>query len=380
MDFIKKNLPLPEFIFRVLNFFLFLMVIAGSVHIIRKEKNGLKRFIILYFMILGTLLSLAFTLKTNVMDLNEARYLVPLLYGFSVLLALSVSGGYFKSGWYGSLILIVFAISSAHGIYKGFDFKPQQPHRMLAKYLEGENLTYGYSNYWNSGIVTLLSGNKVKVRPVTFWSKQGLMLPHYFGTKPQWYKPFDYTGPTFLMVSDISQDSGFSDFTPELIARMFGNPERILDFGDMTIYVWPYNIIKKVQSVEISEKTPHSIGNPEQTREGYVMHSRVGESGYLVYGRYWSLRKGKYKVNFYIQAGESPGEEAAIAGVFGIEKKTQRYTYNSVKAITSEESPRWKEYSIDLSVGENESANILYEFRVFSTGKGDVSVRGIYIE
>lgn len=374
MNLLKKDLVSYDMVFSLVKFSLFLAVGISGVSILKKEESGLKKFIILYFLLLGVLLSLA----TIARGIFAARYLMPVVYIFAVFLALSIAGNSRKS--YKVIITVLFIIAAMHNTYRGFNYKARQPYLGAVKYLESENLSYGYSSYGYSNIITFLSGNKVKVRSVRFDSFK--IEPYYWISKSDWYKTTYYDGPTFLLVPKGLKEHGFSYLTPETVRQMFGSPQKILSFEDVLLYVWPYNIIKAgFLSVDISDKTPHMAGSAELTSSGYVMHSTKGQSGLLVYGPYWALNKGKYRVRFVLQATGEPGQEAVRIDVSITDATARKYEPKHIrKSITGTTEAQWKEYFMDFTAEENKNGNLIYEFRVFATGTGDVKVRAITVE
>jgi hypothetical protein len=364
-----------EAFFRLISLCLFLMMGVSAVVIIKKEISPMKRFTCLYFLLAAGVLSISFLMKS----VTAPRYLTPIIYSWAFFLSLAVGGTYFAGRRFRYLLLALFMLLAVNNIYKGFVFTEPQFLMGTAGRLEAEGLTYGYSGFWDSNLITLLTENRVKVRSVEFAGYS--LMPYFWASNADWYKPSMHEGPTFLMVSEMEKGYGFEKLRPDLVAQMFGRPERTLRHGDAWIYVWPYNIMKAtLPSVEISEKTPHSTGRLMRTPMGNVLHAGRGEKGLLVYGRQWTLGRGSYRVRFLMLAKGGPGEEVARIDVQKKDVAAKRYEpENITESITAVESPGWQEYYIDFSVEENRR-DIMYEFRVFTTGNGDVTVRKISIE
>jgi hypothetical protein len=280
---------------------------------------------------------------------------------------------------YAGLITALFVLSAVFGIYKGFaTTAPEQPQKALGGYLKRQGLAYGFSTYWNSNIVTVFSGNEIGIRPVWF---DGLTIKQYDWTnKADWYAPSRHEGATFLLVPDVipagERDSGFSYLSPVVLERMFGRPSRTLRFQEKTIYEWPYNIMKaNLPSVRISGKTPHAIGR----LDGDVLKAGPGERGLLLYGPYWALREGRYRVRFLLRVDGPNKEEAAVLDVSMTDVAVQKTSTLRAASALAEEAG-WREHSVDFEAGENKQGNLIYEFRVFATGKGEVSVAGVSLE
>ena len=138
---------------------------------------------------------------------------------------------------------------------------------------------------------------------------------------------------------------------------------------------------KETKTVEITDKTPHLIGSFQSTPEGNIMYSTKGQSGFLVFGPYWPLKEGKYRVRFNLMASGEPNQEVARIDVNVMDKLTNKPAADTIEQkIMSTDKAEWKKYTIDFTAGKNENGNLLYEFRVFATGTGDVKIKGIFLE
>lgn len=383
-----------ETFFRAVRFALFALATAGALLHIKREKDIPRRFVLLYFLMLVVIVSAA----TVVKSMPAARYLTPAAYAYSLFTALLIAGGHSGGRALRTAVFLLFMIAASHNIYKNLSYDGKQPfalgegtsahilktdHAALAKFLEGEGLYYGYSHYWHSNITTFLSGGRVKIRGVIF--DRFVLEPNYFVTKGAWYKPSYFDGPTFLLLSEGDYDMGLSYLTPGVISTLFGPPLKTLSFQEDVIYVWPYNIMKtQLPSVSVSESTPHAVGQIEQTDSGKVLHSVKGERGALLYGNNFPFNQGRYKARFLMKVKGDPEEDEDVANIEVIlsDVSAKRYDPQSVKraVVGGTGGGAWREYPLDFAVGHNEKGNLIYEFRVFSTGKGDVKVRGISIE
>jgi hypothetical protein len=175
-------------IFGSVNLCLFTLTAACAILILKKERDPVRRFACLYFLIVPAVMSFSFLLKAMI----SPRYLLPLLYSWGFFLALTVSGHYFPGKRFRYLVLALFLLSAGHNIQTKLGYKGSQSRAGLTDYLISEGLSYGYSGFWDSNIITLLSGNRVKVRAVEF---TGYSLGQfYWASKSDWYKPFKPRG------------------------------------------------------------------------------------------------------------------------------------------------------------------------------------------
>jgi hypothetical protein len=374
-----ENLMSPDSLFKLINLALLVFVTIGTVKTIRHEKSQATRLLILYLLFSGVLLCAAYLFKSKPLNLTSARYIIPVIYIYGALFSIVVTGNLLRARWL-KAILILFVISASFNIYIGFRFQADQSHMALVKTLRGNKLQYGYSDYWDSNIVTLLSNNEIRVRPVNY-SKYKL-TPHYWANNQDWYKPSRHEGATFLIVPDNYDKYGFKDLNPFTVRQTFGAPERSVSLPGYKIYIWPYNLmLTQLRTVVISEKTPHSIGMLELDSIGYVLHSKIGQRGYLMYGPYWQLRQGRYRARFVLKVSGEVGTEVTRIEVTETDVTASRYEPKSItRGITVQAESQWHEYTIDFDAGDNRQKNLVHEFKVFSTGKGAVKVGKVSLE
>ena len=111
------------------------------------------------------------------------------------------------------------------------------------------------------------------------------------------------------------------------------------------------------------------------------MHSAKGKEGVLVYGPYWPLKDGKYRVRFNLMLTGKPEHFITHIDVFATDKFTQKLSHEPIiRKLNGTDKPKWEEHFIDFTVVNNKVGNLLYEFRVLPTGAGDVRVKEIILE
>jgi hypothetical protein len=110
----------------------------------------------------------------------------------------------------------------------------------LATFLANHHLTYGLSGYWTSSVVTLDSGNKVKVRALMLHTMQADL----WMSKEAWYDPQTHYA-NFIVLD--STPGYFSHWEPlGLIKEHFGTPARIYHDAPYTIMVWNRNLLASI--------------------------------------------------------------------------------------------------------------------------------------
>jgi hypothetical protein len=111
------------------------------------------------------------------------------------------------------------------------------------------------------------------------------------------------------------------------------------------------------------------------------MHARAGEEGLLVYGPEWALKEGSYKVRFLLgTSGERDVPLARLEVAARDLAAREPDAGTSTRTITGTGGALWQEHAVAFEAGPNAEGNIVYDFRVFVTGRGDVKVKRIALE
>ena len=107
----------------------------------------------------------------------------------------------------------------------------------VAAWLQAHHLTYGLGGYWESSIVTVQTGEQVKVRALL----KATLGPDLWLAKPAWYDPTAQQA-NFVV---LSSTPGFkNNWEPRaLVAKVFGRPAHVYNFGPYTVMVWDRNIL-----------------------------------------------------------------------------------------------------------------------------------------
>ena len=110
----------------------------------------------------------------------------------------------------------------------------------VAAWLQAHHLTYGLGGYWESSIVTVQTGEQVKVRALL----KATLGPDLWLAKPAWYDPAAQQA-NFVV---LSSTPGFkNNWEPRaLVAKGFGRPAHVYNFGPYTVMVWDRNILADV--------------------------------------------------------------------------------------------------------------------------------------
>lgn len=71
----------------------------------------------------------------------------------------------------------------------------------LLKILKQNDLQYGYSSYWNAGVLSVLSNENVRVRQIQI--TEGLPSPMRHLSANHWYEPSAWSGQSFLLLTKL---------------------------------------------------------------------------------------------------------------------------------------------------------------------------------
>ena len=108
------------------------------------------------------------------------------------------------------------------------------PTAPLSAWLEAHGLTYGLADYWSSSIITLQSGNRVRVRAVNVDGSQ--VFPYFWESSTLWYDP-SRNDPTFVIV-----DLAGRGLSPSA-EQAFGKPARIGHVSHWQILIYHKNLL-----------------------------------------------------------------------------------------------------------------------------------------
>ncbi|MEG0614221.1 MAG: hypothetical protein RR540_00580 [Oscillospiraceae bacterium] len=115
----------------------------------------------------------------------------------------------------------------------------------LGAFLEKNGLQNGYAKFWNASHITVSTENKVKVRAVIF-DKQANLGQFQWFCKNEWYYP-DYANFVIIENKDANdQEFMINEINVE---KSLGKPKKRLKFEEYTIFVYSYDISKKIISV-----------------------------------------------------------------------------------------------------------------------------------
>jgi hypothetical protein len=119
-----------------------------------------------------------------------------------------------------------------------------QPHvpaqnQRLVSWLAAHHLHTGLSGYWESNVVTLASGNRIRIRAVS--PSGGRLTRGLIESNNAWFDPRKSYANFVVIYRGVKYYPGFTDSQAALAT--FGPPARTYDTGPYTVLVWNHNLL-----------------------------------------------------------------------------------------------------------------------------------------
>lgn len=182
----------------------------------------------------------AFVFSSVPVDANSARFLLAGYVGVGALLPLLATRG---RGW--SVIVTsavcLFAVIASFQVIRN-PFQPQlnfptpQRAQALARFAKAEGVTDGYAGYWDAADLTWMSRFGVRVYPVSQCTPQHLVICPYNIGISSWYTP--RRGARSMLIVDHGIQLPLVN-APD---PKDGAPTATTTIGDLTVYVYPFDI------------------------------------------------------------------------------------------------------------------------------------------
>ena len=144
----------------------------------------------------------------------------------------------------------------AAGYLAGMIYEVSQPaapaqNQRLEAWLAARHLHTGLSGYWESGVVTLASGNRVQIRQVVV-TPRGRLIPSNVESDWAWYDPAHNSADFVVLTRGVPGYPGLT--SKRAVLATFGPPAQTFHFGMYTVLIWHKNLL--------SELPPPRIGPP----------------------------------------------------------------------------------------------------------------------
>jgi hypothetical protein len=189
--------------------------------------------------------SLVFVLSDSPVDANSARYV---LAGYIAIGALLPLLALRSRGWQATVTagVCLFALVASYQVIRQ-PFQPQlnaptpQEATALARFAKSEDVGYGYAGYWDAADLTWMSKFGLKVYPVAQCLPPTLSICPYNIGVSSWYALKRHTRSMLILDHKIQ--------IPQVAAAdpAFGHPLITANIGNLTAYVYPFDIAQRFQ-------------------------------------------------------------------------------------------------------------------------------------
>jgi len=191
------------------------------------------------------LLTLAFLFSAYPGDIHSGRYLLGLLYAVAAVVPAAAAGRV----WTRAIVLActcAFALSAVVAISDRGPVPAPAANRPVTTQVAGqiariaarEHLSVGYAGYWDGAPITWATGFRVHVYPVSVCDQRKHLCRFDLHFISSWYSPRPHTG-SFLLTDPALANVWTR--TPDL-----GRPSSVYRLGQLTMYVYPYDLAKRI--------------------------------------------------------------------------------------------------------------------------------------
>lgn len=242
----------------------------------------------------------------------------------------------------------------------------------LSNFLVKNRLHYGYASYWNAGVLSVISDEKLLVRQISI--DRGLPVPMKHLSSNRWYRASAWQGESFLLMTQ--QESGLLDWAQ--ISSYLGKPVRELSYENFKVFVFDSNIAKSLPGWDTRYESPSSFIAAKQSlrqtgrfvenyeNSGPALVAEKGETGALHFGPYVNVEPGSYTVTFDIYA-----EKSATHSVRLDVARTPDQKLFAERLLMSSSGAQKLIFTLDKSQ--------IMEFRVWALGTGRVVFKSVSI-
>ncbi|MBI5592348.1 MAG: hypothetical protein HY881_17920 [Deltaproteobacteria bacterium] len=247
----------------------------------------------------------------------------------------------------------------------------------LKNFLLENGLHYGYAKFWNAGVLSVLSDEKLLVRQIVI--DHGLPMPDRWLSSNRWYRPGAWQGETFLLLTtQEDEEEGDEAVDWDLLGRYHCKPVRKLSYEGFKVFVFPQNLAKYLSrwdrrfevpgSFPASRESLHQVGKLYDDYEyaGSAVVVEKGEAGALHYGPYVDVEPGTYTVSFDVAVESAPEGSARLDVVASPDQKLLAET-----VLMDNTSSRRLRFTLDRLA--------TLEFRVWSLGNARVVFKDVSI-
>jgi hypothetical protein len=142
---------------------------------------------------------------------------------------------------YVAAALLVVLVGYLGGLGYGLAQPPAPAqNQQLTSWLAGHHLSSGLSGYWEANVVTLTSGDRVRVRQLTEAGRR--LIPYNWNADAAWYDARSQTANFVVLVPGSAEYPGFTNTAAVLLT--FGRPAHVYRVGAYRVLVWHENLLR----------------------------------------------------------------------------------------------------------------------------------------
>ena len=187
----------------------------------------------------------AYVLSINARSVPSTREIAAVL-PFSAALAGRLLAGRLMAAKLVPLLLVVL-LGYLVGLAGEISQSPvPAQNQQLTSWLAARHLHTGLSGYWESNVVTLTSGGRVRIRLVS--RAHGLLTRGTREVNAAWYDPDRSTANFVVLFPGVAGYPGFTQETEEqAVLATFGKPARTYHVGSYLVLVWNRNLLSELR-------------------------------------------------------------------------------------------------------------------------------------
>ncbi len=141
------------------------------------------------------------------------------------------------------IVLLVLLGGYLGGLGYALAQPPAQPaNQQLTSWLAAHHLRSGLAGYWQSNIVTLASGDHIRLRQVT--AAGARVVPYHWESSSGWYDPRQASANFVVLATGTPEYPGFND--EAAVLTTFGSPEQTYHVGAYEVLVWHQNLLRNL--------------------------------------------------------------------------------------------------------------------------------------
>lgn len=137
------------------------------------------------------------------------------------------------------LVAVLLALGTVFGVQAEQARPAAAANQNIAGWLHAQHFTYGLGGYWNANVITLTTGGRVRVAPLSAGAeRRGVLFGYRWESRADWYDPARHDA-RFIVV-DL-EDPAYGRL--DVALSQFGRPIREQDFGRFAVLVYGHNLL-----------------------------------------------------------------------------------------------------------------------------------------